>query len=121
MDCQCKKTLPLGALWRLLQTESELPDLITSRGRYGAAHFNVQQHMPLLRPAAVFLPPAGASSAGSSTAQRERQRWLAGRPPPQTHPPVGPGAREVFPPTKVSEVLQVDPGLPELKALCFSA
>jgi hypothetical protein len=46
----------LGTLWRLLQTESGLPRLIT-RCHEGAAAFNAVEHAPLLRPAAVFLPP----------------------------------------------------------------
>jgi hypothetical protein len=44
----------LGTLWRLLHTESGLPRLIT-RCHEGAAAFNVVDHAPLLRPAAVFL------------------------------------------------------------------
>jgi hypothetical protein len=50
----------LGTLWRLLQTESRLPRVIT-QCHDGAAAFDATAHAPLLRPAAVFLPPREAA------------------------------------------------------------
>jgi len=67
----------LGTAYRLLTFEAELPGLISPDSMDGVSPFEAREQVPLLRPAAVFLPPPEALARMSRLPSKEKVRLTA--------------------------------------------